>query len=139
MTSCLTCLDSAVLLNLNYQQICLFGQILTGGQLYSDTSTHKVSEFPLYLTNHRTYEDLSDSFVELEGSVGEGWCDDEGISGRVQNPDQHRREDKAPTRRKKLQESENIVPFITNESESHSLFQTIFEPYHASFYWISVL
>ena len=72
LTSCLTCLDSAVLLNLNYQQICLFGQILTGGQLYSDTSTHKVSEFPLYLTNHRTYEDLSDSFVELEGSVGEG-------------------------------------------------------------------
>ena len=41
---------SAVLLNWNYEQICLFGQILTGhtgGQLYSDISPYKVSECSL--------------------------------------------------------------------------------------------
>ena len=35
---------------LNYKQICLFGQILTGqkgGQAYSDISTYKVSECSL--------------------------------------------------------------------------------------------
>ena len=43
-------LDSAVLLNWNYKQICLFGQILTsqtGGQPYSDISPYKVSECSL--------------------------------------------------------------------------------------------
>ena len=47
LTSCLTGLDLAVLLYWNYQQIYLFGQILTGqtrGQPYSDTSLYKVRE-----------------------------------------------------------------------------------------------
>ena len=46
LTSCLTGLDSAFLLNWNYKQICLFGQILTsqtGGRLYSDTFPYEVS------------------------------------------------------------------------------------------------
>ena len=50
LTSCLTGLDSAVLLNWNYKQICLFGQILTsqtGGQPYSDISPYKVSDCSL--------------------------------------------------------------------------------------------
>ena len=44
LTSCLTGLDSAILLNWNYKQIYLFGQILTGqtgGQAYSDISITK--------------------------------------------------------------------------------------------------
>ena len=51
LTSCLTGLDSAVLLNWNYKQICLFGQILTGqtgGQPYSDISPYEVSECSLH-------------------------------------------------------------------------------------------
>ena len=50
LTSCLTGLDSAVLLNWNNKQTCLFGQILTGqtgGQAYSDISPYKVSECSL--------------------------------------------------------------------------------------------
>ena len=42
--------DSAVLLNWNYKQICLLGQILTGqtgGQPYSDISPYKVIECSL--------------------------------------------------------------------------------------------
>ena len=41
---------SAVLLNWNYKQICLFGQILTGqsgGQPYSNISPYEVSEYSL--------------------------------------------------------------------------------------------
>ena len=50
LTSCLTGLDSAVLLNWNYEQICLFGHILTGqteGQPYSDISPYEVNECSL--------------------------------------------------------------------------------------------
>ena len=46
LISCLTGLDSVVLLFKNYQQIDLLGQIQTsqtGGQPYSDTSPYKVS------------------------------------------------------------------------------------------------
>ena len=60
LTSCLTGLDSAVLLNWNYKQICLFGQILTGqtgGQTYSDISPYKVSEWVFSaLGSHRCRE-----------------------------------------------------------------------------------
>ena len=50
LTSCLTGLDSAVQLNRNFKQICLFGQNLTGqtgGQLYSEISSYEVSECSL--------------------------------------------------------------------------------------------
>ena len=46
LTSCFTCLDSAALFMLNYQQIHLFGWIQTSqtvGQLYSNTSPYEVS------------------------------------------------------------------------------------------------
>ena len=50
LTSCFTCLDSVALLILNQQQIYFFGQISTsqsGGQLHSDTSTYKVSQYSM--------------------------------------------------------------------------------------------
>ena len=48
LTSRLTGLDLAVLLNWKYKQNCLFGQILTGltgGQPYSDISPYKVNKY----------------------------------------------------------------------------------------------
>ena len=40
LTSCLFCLDSAALLMLHLQKFYLFGQIQTGGQVYSDASPY---------------------------------------------------------------------------------------------------
>ena len=56
LTSCLTGLESAVLLNWNYKQMCLFGQILTGqtgGQAYSNISPYEVSECSLFQPSNK--------------------------------------------------------------------------------------
>ena len=66
LTSCLIGLDSAVLLNWNYKQICLFGQILTGqrgGQLYSDISPYKVTECSLRQSLFRPISFSSQQFL----------------------------------------------------------------------------
>ena len=69
LTSCLTGLDSAFLLNWNYKQICLFGQILTGqtgGHPYSDISPYKVSECSLI---HVTLDPMVKWYLTLQGEL----------------------------------------------------------------------
>ena len=73
LTSCLTGLDSAVLLNWSYKQFCFFDQILTGqtgGQPYNDISPYKVSEYSLkkvtidnYPTAENTHHRVEDHFM----------------------------------------------------------------------------
>ena len=53
LTSCFTGLDSAVWLNWNYKQICLFGQFLTGQT--GGISPYKVSERSLHRFSYYTY------------------------------------------------------------------------------------